>query len=256
MSFPRHLFSSCLLSGTVFCLMTLPLAGIGQKNVRVQVEESAVFVGEARDLAAPYLLTAMGISLGVGAVGLASLGWNQCSKKLSESEDKLLSMKKQVDEQVALVESIKFSGQRIEALNLSSFLHSSDENSEPLPRKGAKPSTPTAAECSEPSVSLLNIPYCQPQTHSVAGYAEHSSQALNTGDAETNEVNVQQEVAAQPEQLQLHPSDQDPQSIQISDLLHQIQLVAAQVERMNTAQSNQLVSVGNSIHSRSTRSAA
>ncbi|MGB3492596.1 MAG: hypothetical protein WBA57_07700 [Elainellaceae cyanobacterium] len=229
--------------------MTLPLAGFGQKNVKVQVNESAVFVGEVRDLAAPYLLTTMGISLGVGAVSLAGLGWKQCSQKLSEAEDKLLSMKKQVDEQVALVESIKFSEQRIEAFNLSSFLQPDDNASAQPSSELATSSIKAVAEPAKNQINALDTPaQNRSHVHHAATHPRHLAQTLSYG---ARADAVEQESMGQPDKSSRHLAESNPQALQINELLNQIQVIAAQVESMNVAQSNQLVGVGNDMPNRS-----
>jgi hypothetical protein len=122
MSFFRHLLASVLLSGTVFAATTLPLVTFGSKPVAIQLEGRPVFIGQFKDLAAPYLGLALALSIGAGVTNLAVLRWYQSSRALGLATDRLSALKQQLTEAEALVETLKFSPTRLQAAGLERFL--------------------------------------------------------------------------------------------------------------------------------------
>ncbi|WAL62052.1 hypothetical protein [Thermocoleostomius sinensis] len=122
MNLSHRLLSSALLAGAVLSAALLPLATVGAKPVTIQLEERPVFVGQLRELAAPYIALATGLSLGVGAVSLSVLSWQQASRKLSRYETDMSALRQQLAEQEALVERLKFSETKLQTSGLEQFL--------------------------------------------------------------------------------------------------------------------------------------
>ncbi len=127
MSIPRYLLSSTALSGAVFCAATIPMATLDSKPVTIQVDDDPVFVGQMKELAAPYLSLATAVSLGMGVMTLTMLGWSRSSSKLSQTKDEMVKLQKELQERDALVEQLKFSDARLEASGLSSFIDEEPE---------------------------------------------------------------------------------------------------------------------------------
>jgi len=130
MSIPRYLLSSSMLSGAVFCASTLPMAALDSKPVTIQVEDDPVFVGQLKELAAPYLGLATAASLGMGVMSLTMLGWSQSSGRLSQSKDEIAKLQKELRDRDALVERLKFSDARLESSGLASFIEDDGLESE------------------------------------------------------------------------------------------------------------------------------
>jgi hypothetical protein len=122
MSFSKHLLSSVLLAGTIFAAATVPLVALGSKPVAIQLEGKPVFVGQFKELAAPYMGLVLALSIGAGATNLAVMRWYQSSRKLNLAESKMSTLKQQLNEKEALIEALKFSPSRLQASGLERFL--------------------------------------------------------------------------------------------------------------------------------------
>lgn len=122
MNFSHRLLSSALLAGAVFSAALLPLATLGSKPVTIQLEEKPVFVGQLRELSAPYIALATGLSLGVGAVSLSLLSWQQTARNAAHREAEIAALRQRLTEQEALVERLKFSDKKLQTSGLEQFL--------------------------------------------------------------------------------------------------------------------------------------
>lgn len=126
MNLSHRLLSSALLAGAVFSITALPLTTLGPKPVTIQLEGRPVFVGQLRELAAPYLALATGVSLGVGAISLAVSSWRHAAHKLERSEAEISALKQQVSEKDALIERLRFSDTKLYAHGLGQFLQAEE----------------------------------------------------------------------------------------------------------------------------------
>lgn len=122
MSFSKHLLSSVLLAGTIFAAATVPLVTLGSKPVAIQLEGKPVFVGQFKELAAPYMGLVLALSIGAGATNLAVMRWHQSSRKLNLAESEVSTLKQQLNEKEVLIETLKFSPSRLQASGLERFL--------------------------------------------------------------------------------------------------------------------------------------
>jgi hypothetical protein len=122
MNLSHRLLSSALLAGAVFSAALLPLATLGSKPVTIQLEEKPIFVGQLRELAAPYIALATGLSLGVGAVSFSLLSWQQTARKAADREAEIAALRQRLTEQEALVERLKFSDTKLQTSGLEQFL--------------------------------------------------------------------------------------------------------------------------------------
>ncbi len=129
MNFSRCVLSSTVLAGAVFAVATLPLAMMGSQPVTIQLEREPVFVGQVKELAAPYLGFATAISLGVGVASLATAGWRHSARKYSQAEEQMSALKQQIQEQEMLLENLQFSTSRLSGSGLDFFLQ--DETAQP-----------------------------------------------------------------------------------------------------------------------------
>lgn len=130
MSIPRYLLSSSMLSGAVFCACTLPMAALDSKPVTIQIDDDPLFVGQLKELAAPYLGLATVASLGMGVMSFSVMGWSQSSGKLSRSKDEIEKLQKELRDRESLVEQLKFSDARLEASGLNSFIKDDELDSD------------------------------------------------------------------------------------------------------------------------------
>jgi len=126
MSIPRYLLSSSMISGAVFCAATIPMATLDSQPIEVMSDGEPVFVGQLRELAAPYLGLATAASLGMGVMTLSVLGWSQSSSKISRSEDEIAQLRKDLRDRDSMIEQLKFSDARLEAAGLGAFIEDDD----------------------------------------------------------------------------------------------------------------------------------
>lgn len=122
MNLSHRILSSTLLAGAVLSATLLPLVTLGSKPIIIQLEEKPVFVGPLRELAAPYVALATGLSLGVGAVSLSLLSWQQAARKIARREAEVAALQQQLTEKAAFVEQLRFSSAKLQSSGLEQFL--------------------------------------------------------------------------------------------------------------------------------------
>ncbi|NJO42151.1 MAG: hypothetical protein HC769_25575 [Cyanobacteria bacterium CRU_2_1] len=220
MSFSRCLLSSALLAGVAFSVLTLPLAVMGSKPVTVYMEEKPVFAGQFKDLSEPYLSAATALSLGVGAVSLALSGWRVSSRKLELTEQKMSTLKQQLQEKEALLESLKFSETRLATSGLEGFLEGGMPVYDRLP-------APSASKVNSTNYAIINTPpeavttAINPQTKIQAAAAMPSAQAF-MGYARSSSVDQSPS-----------ETDQEPkETAQYHELLSNLKQVMTQIEKL------------------------
>ncbi len=118
----KFLVRPTVLSATVFCLLTLPLAALGSNQVAIQLREEPIFHGKLRDVAAPYLGFATALSLGVAIGGVAVTRWRQSSRKSAQLEDWLSTTQKKLKETETQLEELKVSELQLQASGMRVFL--------------------------------------------------------------------------------------------------------------------------------------
>jgi len=155
MTFSRCLLSSALLAGVVFCGSTFPLAALGSKPITIQLGEQQIFVGRIKEFAGPYLGFATAISIGVGAVSLATSGWQQSSRKLGKVEEQMSTLKQQLQEKEALLEDLKFSESRLSASGLKFFLEDKAQDDSSTPAEALETRYQVTATV-QPSTQQIN----------------------------------------------------------------------------------------------------
>jgi hypothetical protein len=256
MSFSRCLLSSALLAGVVFCGSTFPLAALGSKPITIQLGEQQIFVGRIKEFAGPYLGFATAISIGVGAVSLATSGWQQSSRKLGKVEEQMSTLKQQLQEKESLLEDLKFSESRLNASGLKFFLQE-DEAQDDLSVSSEALSThdqvtaatqPSAQSidrviqpqsCLETAIVPPQLPQftldSEPIDSTVSAYTKaQAATALSSAQAFmgfarpvfAEEVEVIQPVNHQPEE-----------SVQLHELLSHLKQVMTQLETLNVSPS-------------------
>lgn len=202
MNLSHRLLSSVVLAGAVFSVTALPLVTLGSKPVTVQLEERPVFVGQLRELAAPYLALATGVSLGIGVVSLAVSSWRHAAYKLERNEAEIATLKQQLDEKNALIERLRFADTKLQSSGLEQFLqveelvaplsHNSSMHPSTLPSRSPTASTSSTIPASNYQVASIHqttsgsgrspipqpkIPQTLPNFHHAAGNSSKFSTA-------------------------------------------------------------------------------
>lgn len=128
----KFLLRPVVLSGAVFCFLTLPLAALGSEQVTVQLQKEPLFHGKLRDIAAPYLGFATALSLGVAFSSVAVTGWRQSSKKSAQLEDQLSAVQNNLKQTESQLENIKVSELQLQASGLNIFIENEVSQNKPL----------------------------------------------------------------------------------------------------------------------------
>jgi hypothetical protein len=250
MSIPRYLLSSSVLSGAVFCAATVPMLALDSQPLEVIVDGEPKFVGQGRDLAAPYLGLATAASLGMGVMTLSVLGWSKSSSKIAQSEDELAKLRKDLKEKESLIEQLRFSDARLEAAGLGSFIDDDDVHAEfeqPQPSLHVEPvpahTTASApAQRANPPVQRVHVPAAVAPAMAQTGRQRIPSAAVAKPPAPPQPKFQQapapvasspshtRRTSARPQSNERATESSHPE--QLNDLLTQIQHIMTQVEQI------------------------
>jgi hypothetical protein len=245
MSLSRCFLSSALLAGVVFSAATLPLTALGSKSVTIQLEEEPVFIGQVKEIAGPYLGLATAISLGAGVVSLATAGWRQSSRKVSLAEEQMSTLKQQLTENMALIESLKYSEARLEASGLEFFLKDEEDHRDhqSVPATGAPVHYTVVGSSGQNELALQTLP----EQHQMV--VEPAQALTDSQDTVTQRTKIQAATALASAQAFMgfarptlpeetaataQPVAEQPEnSTQLDELLNHLKQVMSQIERLN-----------------------
>ncbi len=128
----KFLLPAFLLSGSLFCALTVPLAFLGYKPIEIQLQEEPIFFGQLKDIASPYLGLTTVISLGAGVTSVAVTGWRHSSEKKNQTKQQLSDLQQELKATIAQLDELKMSELRLKAAGLDYFLEDSVEISHPV----------------------------------------------------------------------------------------------------------------------------
>jgi len=209
--FHRVLVPAVLLAGAVFTAATVPLVSVPEEPVLLEFKGQPVFQGSVDDLAVPYLSLITALSLGVGMTSATLLGWRMAAQKSVQTEAQLSNLQHRLHEQDALLEALRFSETRLQTSPLSYFLETEEGVSAQADGVSVvrlateKPVSPVDSD------PLLNkVRWAMPGAQIYHGYVRQASPV---------------ELSSQP---------QEPAQAQtVTELLHQIKILMAEVEKQN-----------------------
>ena len=118
----KLVLSSAIAYGVIFAVMTVPLAILGDKQVRIEIQEESFFYGKLRDIAAPYVVFTTLLSCGAGISAAALAGWRNSSQKSLNYQKELSELKGNLKWKEELLEEFKLSESRLQVSGLKSFL--------------------------------------------------------------------------------------------------------------------------------------
>jgi len=148
----KFLLPPAIASLSVFSLMSLPLATLGDKQIAINFQEEPTFSGKLRDIAIPYVVLATSLSVGSGILALALCGWRNSSRKSAKIQQELSNLEEHLQQKEALLEEWKVSESRLQVSGLSAFLD--DE----IPFEQAFSSKAFAATVSQPVGAQIPMP--------------------------------------------------------------------------------------------------
>ncbi|AKG22357.1 hypothetical protein [Calothrix sp. 336/3] len=172
-------------SATVFSLMTLPLAIVGDQEINVRFQEEPFFSGKLRDVATPYVILSTALSLGAGVCATAICGWRNSSRKSSQVQEHLSSLEKELQEKEQLLKELMLSESRLQISGLNHFL----EVETSLPAHSQQQTV--SHRLTQPIVMQTPVAISQPiheqsSNHTVNAASAFSSAQTFRGYAQTN----------------------------------------------------------------------
>ncbi|WP_242055591.1 MULTISPECIES: hypothetical protein [Nostocales] len=136
--------------------MSFPLATLGDKQTAIKFQEEAIFDGKIRDIAAPYVVLATAISVGVGIFTMAVCGWQYSARKSAKFQQELSGLEKRLEQKEAQLQEFKVSESRLQVSGLTTFLD--DE----VPFEQTVNSNLLSATVIKPVVAQTTASYQQP----------------------------------------------------------------------------------------------
>lgn len=243
----KVLLPTTLLAGAVFSTLTLPLVLLGSKPVDIRVNEEPVFVGQIKDVAAPYVSLVGLASLGVGIAGIAIAGWRQSSRKSEQISEQLSGLQQQLQEKEAQLEQALFSESRLQAVGLDAFL--TDQ-----PTAEVEPS----AMLAQPIAVDVDAPALQPTTLATKRVHRKSTTAYSTAQATAPLAAAQAFLGysrtTAPATSALSQSGQEPavdassSNTHLEELQEQIKHLLSQVETLQSSLKPELQYVAQQTH--------
>jgi hypothetical protein len=203
------------------------MATLDSKPVTIQVDDAPVFVGQLKELAAPYLGLATAASVGMGVMTMTLLGWSQSSSKLSQTRDEVAKLQKELQDRDALVEQLKFSDTRLEASGLSDFIEDEPVSEVVYAPTQHQPYQVSTSAPMDRAIALSQAARRHPAKQAAA--AMPSAQAMNGFVRAATKPSRQEAISA----TVTPSSEQD--ATQLNELLNNLKQVMAQVEKLHRA---------------------
>lgn len=150
-SLKKLVLPATLLAGTVFSLLTVPLAVFGSEPIDIHLNQEPIFSGKVKDFAAPYVGGVGILSVGLGVTGIAIAGWKQSSRKSGQVETKYSTLQQKLAEKELQLETAMLSGNRLEASGLDFFLQD-----ETVTEKGQRAAEPEFKPVSQTKPSAVD----------------------------------------------------------------------------------------------------
>lgn len=204
MNTSRALLLSAFLSGLIFSSSTLLLVAIGSRPITIQIEEKPLFTGRIQDLSVLYLEIATGLSLGIGLTTFSVLGWRNAVKQLDRATQQVAQLKQQLNQQEGMVESLKFSESKLQAMGLKFFLDTVPADAALKPSHHPSPPPPLPISSTHQPQQILAAPQTIPPASSQRAetlLATHSQSHHHTPQIEELKIALKQ-IMSQVEQLQ------------------------------------------------------
>jgi len=160
-SLKKLVLPATLLAGTVFSLLTVPLAVFGSEPIDIHLNQEPIFSGKVKDFAAPYVGGVGILSVGMGVAGIAIAGWKQSSRKSGQVETKCSTLQQKLAEKELQLETVMLSGNRLEASGLNFFLQ--DETLTESEQRAAEPEFKSVGQTKTPVDSrVASTQFTQP----------------------------------------------------------------------------------------------
>jgi hypothetical protein len=201
----KFFLPSLVSAVTVFSAMSFPLATLGDKQIVIKFQEETISDDKIRDVAAPYVVFATAMSIGVGIFTIAVCGWQYSARKSTEFQQELSGLEKHLEEKEAQLQEFKVSESRLQVSGLTTFLDDEapfeqTRNSKSLSATVTQPvitqplvaQTPESYQQSVNSVPSIATRQITPTDRTVTAASGFASAQTFLGYAQTNTNNTQE----------------------------------------------------------------
>ncbi|MCC5649157.1 hypothetical protein LC609_04725 [Nostoc sp. XA013] len=228
----KFLLPPAIASLSVFSLMSLPLATLGDKQIAIKFQEEPIFYGKLRDIAIPYVVFATALSVGSGISALAFCGWRNSSSKSAKIQQELSNLEQHLQQKEALLKEWEVSEPRLQISGLNAFLDDKLPFDQALNSKNAiTPSQPTGAQITTPAHTqpVNTVPKVATQKNTtttmkdIAATSAFASAQTFLGYAQENPNNIKEITAGEVNQTAIMPSEFEELQKQIKEMMLQMQ---------------------------------
>jgi uncharacterized protein HemX len=236
----KFLLPPAIASLSVFSLMSLPLATLGDKQIAIKFQEESVFYGKLREIAIPYVIFATALSVGSGISALALCGWRNSSSKSAKIRQELSNLEQNIQQKEALLKELQVSESRLQTSGLSAFLDSempfeqglSSNNSAITVSQPIEAPTPTAiyTQPVSPRAKVVTQKNTTTTMKNVASTSAFASAQAFFGYAQENPNNIKETVADEVNQTATIPSEFEELQKQIKEMMLKMQLMQNNLE--------------------------
>ncbi|MHC5599015.1 MAG: hypothetical protein ACYTXC_24250 [Nostoc sp.] len=237
----KFLLPPAIASLSVFSLMSVPLATLGDKQIAIKFQEEPIFYGKLRDIAVPYVIFATALSIGSGISALAFCGWRNSSSKSAKIQEELSNLEQHLQQKEALLKEWQVSEPRLQISGLSAFLD--DEvpfdqapraitPSQPI---GAQTPTSMYAQPVNPVPNVATQKNATPTMRNVAATSGFASAQAFLGYAQENPNSIKETTAAEVNQTAIMPSEFEELQKQIKEMMLQMQAMQNNLQQTHQA---------------------
>ncbi len=228
----KFLLPPAIASLSVFSLMSLPLATLGDKQIAIKFQEEPVFYGKLRDIAIPYVVFATALSVGSGISALALCGWRNSSSKSAKIQQELSNLEQHLQQKEALLKEWEVSEPRLQISGLNAFLDDKLPFDQALNSKNAITSSqpigaPTSTLVNSQQVNTAPKVATQKNTTTaigdIAATSAFASAQTFLGYAQENPNNIKEITAGEVNQTAIMPSEFEELQKQIKEMMLQMQ---------------------------------
>ncbi|MEH1911403.1 MAG: hypothetical protein V7L05_03215 [Nostoc sp.] len=229
----KFLLPPAIASLSVFSLMSLPLATLGDKQIAIKFQEEPIFSGKLRDIAIPYVIFATALSIGSGISALAFCGWRNSSSKSAKIRQELSNLEQHLEQKEALLKEWQVSEPRLQISGLNAFLDDEMPFDQALSSKssaitasqpiGAQTPTSMYTQPVNPVAKVATQKKTTTTMRNVAATSAFASAQAFLSYAQENPNNIKQTTPDEVNQTAIMPSEFEELQKQIKEMMLQMQ---------------------------------
>ncbi|WP_242063496.1 hypothetical protein [Nostoc sp. FACHB-892] len=240
----KFLLPPAIASLSVFSLMSLPLATLGDKQIAIKFQEEPIFYGKLRDIAIPYVVFATALSVGSGISALAFCGWRNSSSKSAKIQQELSNLEQHLQQKEALLKEWEVSEPRLQISGLNAFLDDKLPFDQALNSKnvitssqpiGAQIPTPAHTQPVNPAPKVATQKNSTTTIRDIAATSAFASAQTFLGYAQENPNNIKEITADEVNQTASMASEFEELQKQIKEMMLQMQAMQENLQLTSEA---------------------